>query len=299
MTKALKFPEELKRLILQNKRNYRAGESLETRKVLADLRLNTVCESALCPNRGKCFGERVATFLILGKDCTRGCSFCAVDRGRPEPPDPTEPDRVAEAASRLGLKYIVITSPTRDDLPDGGAAHYAAVISKLRRALPEIKVEALVPDFAGSEEALAAVLESRPTVLSHNLETVPSLYAMVRKGADYGRSLGLIAAVKKLAGGVYSKSGIMVGMGETAGEILSLMRDLRAASCDIVTIGQYIAPSPANYPVKEYVDEKTYKMYEEEAYKMGFLAVASSALVRSSYLAETTFGVLTERKGSL
>jgi len=287
-----KFPEELKQLILRNKKNYRAADSLETRGILSELRLNTVCESALCPNRGKCFGEKVATFLILGKDCTRGCSFCAVDRQKPSPPDPTEPGRVAEASSRLGLKYVVVTSPTRDDLADGGAGHYADVIREIRKTTPETRIEALVPDFGGSEKSLAAVLDSGLTVLSHNLETVPSLYAKVRSGASYRRSLELIAAVKKLSPAVYSKSGIMAGMGETREEVLALMRDLRSAGCDIITIGQYIAPSPKNYPVKEYVTEKTYKMYEEEAYEMGFLAVASSALVRSSYLAETTFGLI-------
>ena len=285
-----KIPEKLKNEILENKRNYRKGESLQTRSLLKELDLNTVCESALCPNRGKCFKDRVATFLILGKNCTRGCSFCAVDREKPLPPDSSEIENIAEAVERLELKYVVLTSPTRDDLPDGGAGHYNRVITKIHEIKPEIKIEALIPDLAGDEDSLKTVLSAPGlTVLSHNLETVPSLYEKVRCGADYKRSLEVIKNVKRFQAGIYSKSGIMAGMGETLDEVVSLMKDLREAGCDIITIGQYIAPSIHNYPVFEYVSEEKFEKYRSMAFDLGFKAVASSALVRSSYLAETTF----------
>lgn len=285
-----RIPEELKNQIISNKKNYHAVDSKFTRDILKTLNLNTVCESALCPNRGKCFKDRVATFLILGKDCTRGCSFCAVDRQKPLPPDDNEIENIAKAVCELKLKYVILTSPTRDDLNDGGAEHYSKIIMRLNEMNPELKIEALIPDFAGSIDSLRTVVKTQGlTVLSHNLETVPSLYSKVRKGADYKRSLNVIENVKYISKSVYSKSGIMVGLGENEDEVAALMKDLRAVDCDILTIGQYIAPSIHHYPIYEYVPEKQFKKYEEIAYKLGFKAVASSALVRSSYLAETTF----------
>ena len=285
-----RIPEELKNQIIENKKNYRASDSKFTREILKKLNLNTVCESALCPNRGKCFKDQVATFLILGKDCTRGCSFCAVDRQKPLPPDESEIENVAQAVRELKLKYVILTSPTRDDLQDGGAAHYSKMIARLYDMNQDLKIEALIPDFAGSIDSLRTVVKTPGlTILSHNLETVPALYAKVRKGADYKRSLNVIENVKYISKSVYSKSGIMVGLGETETEVTALMKDLRAVDCDIITLGQYIAPSIHHYPVAEYVTEKQFKKYEETAYKLGFKAAASSALVRSSYLAETTF----------
>jgi len=290
-----KIPEELKAEIIKNKSGYRAGESLKTRNLLKELNLNTVCESALCPNRGRCFKDEVATFMILGDRCTRACSFCAVSRQKPEPPDPAEIKNVAEAVSRLGLKYVVITSPTRDDLADGGASHFGAVIKSINRLCPQTKVEALIPDFKGDRDALKMVFVEGLTVLSHNLETVKRLYGEVRSGADYGRSLELIRRVHEISKEVFSKSGIMAGLGETQEEVKELMADLRSAGCDIFTIGQYIAPSVKSHAVKEYVDKSVFEKYKVLALEMGFKAVASAPLVRSSFLAETTFNQILSR----
>lgn len=284
-----RMPQSLKNEIVRNKSGYRAEESLKTRAMLKELKLNTVCESALCPNRGRCFKDEVATFMVLGDRCTRACTFCAVDRRRPEPPDAEEAGRVAEAVRRLKLKYVVLTSPTRDDLADGGAAHFTAVITAIHAASPATKIEALIPDFGGSFDSLKKVFVPGLTVLSHNLETVKRLYGEVRSGADYARSLELISRVKSLSGEVYSKSGIMAGLGETFDEVVELMRDLRAAGCDIFTIGQYIAPSTKSHAVVEYIENDIFEKYKKAGLEMGFKAVASAPLVRSSFLAETTF----------
>lgn len=247
--------------------------------------LNTVCESALCPNIGECFHRGVATFLIAGNVCTRACRFCAVEKGKPLPLDDGEPSRVAGAVSALGLKYVVVTSVTRDDLPDGGAKHFSRTVEAIRKAAPGVSVEVLVPDFGGSAEAATTVFRSKPGVFSHNLETVPSLYAHVRSTADYGRSLALLGAAKQA--GLTTKSGLMLGLGEKEKEVIAVMDDLRKTSCDILTLGQYLAPSNKHLPVAELFPEKTFDRYRAIALEKGFKHCASAPYVRSSYLADS------------
>ncbi len=265
----------------------------ETSGLLAQLGLPTVCDTARCPNRGECFSHRTATFLILGEVCTRTCAFCAVKHGRPEgPPAPDEPVRLASAVSKLGLAHVVVTSVTRDDLPDGGARHYAAVVNELHRLCPGVRVEVLAPDFLGSEESLITVLKSGPDILAHNVETVPRLYRAVRRGADYARSLTLLRQAKSLTPDIVVKSGFMLGLGETADEIESVLHDLAAAGCDMVTIGQYLAPSLAHTPVARYASREEFNRWKEKAIGMGFKSAASGPLVRSSYKAPFFFGEL-------
>lgn len=261
----------------------------EVNDLLVDLNLNTVCQEAHCPNRLECFGNHTATFMILGDHCSRNCTFCAVAFGPQDPPNPDEPRRVAEAVSHLGLKYVVLTSVTRDDLSDGGAAHFASTIRAIREIGDEISVEVLVPDFQGSAKALAAVLAAEPAVLNHNVETVPRLYPAVRPQADYERSLQLLAEVKRLTRDTVSKSGFMVGLGEKREEVSSLMRDLREVGCDLVTIGQYLRPSKDHHPVVEYIPPNIFQTYKIEAQSLGFLGVASGPYVRSSYHAEKLY----------
>lgn len=287
--KVVRMPKSLKNEIIKNKERYRGCESLETRRLLKELNLNTVCESALCPNRGRCFKDEVATFMILGDRCTRACTFCAVDKRLPSLPDAAEIENVAKAVLRLKLKYVVLTSPTRDDLLDGGAGHFRLVIEAINKMCTGAKIEALIPDFKGDAGSLKKVLTPGLTVVAHNLETVERLYGQVRKGADYKRSLELIGRVKEMSDGIYSKSGIMAGLGETFDEVISLMKDLRAVDCDIFTIGQYIAPSVKSHAVEEYVDNQIFQRYKKAALELGFKAAASAPLVRSSFLAETTF----------
>ncbi|MCG6918951.1 MAG: lipoyl synthase [Deltaproteobacteria bacterium] len=276
-------PEWLKRRF-----NYKPSVS-EVNDLLADLKLNTVCQEAQCPNQFECFANHTATFMILGDHCSRNCTFCAVAYGSQEPTDPDEPERVAKAVSLLKLKYVVLTSVTRDDLPDGGAAQFAATIRSIRERGNEINVEVLVPDFQGSARALATVVAAEPAVLNHNLETVPRLYPAVRPQADYERSLQLLAEVKLLSPNTLSKSGFMVGLGEKREEVASLLRDLRKVGCDLVTIGQYLRPSKDHHPVVEYVPPNIFQTYEMEARSLGFLGVASGPYVRSSYQAESLY----------
>ncbi|MEN3203486.1 MAG: lipoyl synthase [Atribacterota bacterium] len=269
------------------KRRFPPQEEWErVQKLLRTLTLHTVCESARCPNLGECFRRGTATFLILGNTCTRSCRFCAVGKGMPLPPDPGEPERVAEAAKRLHLRHVVVTSVTRDDLPDGGAEHFAATISAIRKALPQATVEVLIPDFQGSEKALETVLAAYPDVLNHNVETVPRLYPLVRPQADYARSLWLLEKAKEKAPGILTKSGLMVGLGETKAEVEEVLRDLRKAKCDIVTIGQYLRPSVHHLPVASYILPEEFEYYREYALRLGFSGVASGPFVRSSYRAE-------------
>lgn len=260
-----------------------AASTVKVREVLSRYGLNTVCQSAACPNLGQCFTEGTAAFMILGRQCTRNCRFCAVAPGSPAPPDPSEPDRVAAAVRELGLNHVVITSVTRDDLPDGGAGHFAAVIRALRSSRPEATVEILTPDFRGNRTALESVVAAGPDVYNHNIETVPRLYAAVRPGADYGRSLTLLRRVKESAPGMMTKSGLMAGLGETEEEILEVLRDLRAAGCEMLTIGQYLRPSQAHLPVAEYVPPERFAAWAAEARAMGFRHVAAGPLVRSSF----------------
>ncbi len=266
-----------------------AGEMSEVPNLLRELSLSTVCQSARCPNAPQCYARRTATFMILGETCTRGCTFCAVSRGKPGPVDPAEPGRLAEAIARLGLRYVVITSVTRDDLPDGGAGHFARTIETVRRQQPGIKIEALVPDFGGQAEALATVLAARPEVLGHNLETVPRLYPEVRPQADYRRSLDLLRNSKRRGQAALTKSGLMLGLGETEDEVIKVLQDLRGAGCDILTLGQYLAPSRGHHAVADYVPPPVFEAYRERALALGFRAVAAAPQVRSSYRAEELF----------
>jgi len=255
-------------------------------RLLRSLSLHTVCESARCPNLGECFRRGTATFLILGDTCTRSCRFCAVKKGIPLPPDPEEPRRVAEAARTLSLHHVVVTSVTRDDLPDGGAEHFAKTIQAIRECLPQATVEVLVPDFQGSAEALEVVLAARPDVLNHNVETVPRLYSLVRPQADYARSLELLRRTRARYPGILVKSGLMVGLGETQKEVEAVLWDLKEAGCDVVTIGQYLRPTAWHLPVVAYVPPEVFAYYREYALRLGFRGVASGPFVRSSYRAE-------------
>lgn len=272
-----------------------AGSMTQVSGLLEELNLNTVCESARCPNIGQCFSRGTATFMILGSNCTRNCTFCAVNKYPPSPLDPAEPGHVAEAVSRLKLQYVVITSVTRDDLPDGGAAHFARTVELVHRLPGNIRVEILVPDFAGDTAALKTVLESRPEVIAHNLETVPRLYPEVRPMADYRRSLDLLRQSKAIAPDILTKSGLMLGLGETREEVLQAMRDLREAGCDLLTLGQYLAPSPQHHPVVDFITPEAFAAYEPIALKMGFSGIASAPLVRSSYQAAELFNSTTQK----
>lgn len=250
-----------------------------------DLSLHTVCQEAQCPNGGECFARRTATFLILGDTCTRNCTFCAVNSGRPLPPDENEPRHLLEAAERLDLEYVVITSVTRDDLPDGGASQFASAVELLRRERPRSQVEVLIPDFRGSQASMRTITTAGPQVINHNVETVPRLYPEVRPQADYARSVNLLSAVKELAPDITTKSGLMLGLGETEPEVTEVMSDLREAGCDLLTIGQYLQPSPEHHPVVRYVPPAEFDRYRQAGLEMGFSAVASAPLVRSSYRA--------------
>lgn len=254
----------------------------ETKKILRSFGVSTVCEEARCPNQSECFSNKSATFMILGDRCTRNCAFCAVESGMPLPVDSYEPERVADAAFSLGLKFVVITSVTRDDMQDGGAGQFAKTIQALRKRDHEMKVEILTPDFKGDLAALRTVLDALPDVFNHNIETVPGLYPIVRPGADYMRSLNILKSAKRLYTDIKIKSGIMLGLGEKEHEVLSVMRDLLDAGCDFLTIGQYLQPRRKNLPVYEYVVPEIFKEYRDKGLKMGFKAVASSPLTRSS-----------------
>lgn len=253
--------------------------------LLDGLALHTVCQEALCPNLPECFGQGTATFLILGDVCTRNCRFCAVKKGHPLPPDPEEPERIAEAAARLHLRYVVVTSVTRDDLPDGGAGHFAATVRAIRRRLPEAGVEVLIPDFRGSLAALETVLDAGPDGVNHNVETVPRLYPPIRPQADYRRSIGILSWVKVRAPQIATKSGLMLGLGERTAEVLQVFYDLREAGCDILTLGQYLQPTERQHPVVRYVPPEEFAEYREKAEAMGFRKVVAGPLVRSSYQA--------------
>lgn len=267
-----------------------------TRRLLREHGLHTVCEEARCPNQGECFSRQTATFMILGDTCTRGCAFCAVTSGQPRPPDPAEPEAIAGAVRQLGLRYTVITSVTRDDLPDGGAAHFAAVIRAVRTNNPEVRIEVLVPDFAGNAAAVQTVLAARPDVFNHNVETVPRLYPQVRPQADYRRSLEVLrlaaAGGGARPGGLPVKSGIMAGLGETGEEVAAVMDNLLAAGCQIMTIGQYLQPSRANLPVVRYLEPAEFREWEEMGRAKGFREVFAGPLVRSSYSAGEVFSRL-------
>jgi lipoyl synthase len=256
------------------------------KRVMRQQSLHTVCEEARCPNRGECFSRGTATFLLLGDVCTRTCGFCDIASGRPRPVDPSEAARVADAVRQMGLRFVVVTSVNRDDLPDGGAAHFAATIRALRRLDPVPGIEVLTPDFRGRLDSVRVVVESKPDVYNHNVETVPRLYVRVRPGARLDRSLGLLAAAKRLDPGLTTKSGLMLGLGETQDEVLELLGRLRQANVEIVTIGQYLRPSRESLPVVEYVPPETFERYREAGERLGFRHVFAGPFVRSSYRAE-------------
>jgi lipoic acid synthetase len=257
--------------------------------------LHTVCESAVCPNVGTCFSAGTATFMILGNTCTRNCSFCGVFTGKPQPPDPEEPLHVAEAARDLSLKHVVITSVTRDDLADGGAAQFAKTILQINHLLPVASTDVLIPDFQGSRENLAIVMDAKPDILAHNLETVPRLYATCRQSADYRRSLRILRHAKELCPERFTKSGIMLGLGETRDEIFEVMRDLREVDCDFLTIGQYLRPSADQIEVREFIRPEIFEEYRQMGGEMGFRYVASSPFVRSSFHAEEALKFVEKR----
>ncbi len=259
----------------------------EIKDILRANKLVTVCEEASCPNIGECFGKGTATFMIMGDKCTRRCPFCDVGHGRPDPLDVHEPENLAKTIAALKLKYVVITSVDRDDLRDGGAGHFVACIERTRALSPETQIEVLVPDFRGRDDRALEILKAAPPdVMNHNLETVPRLYREARPGSDYAFSLNLLKKFKALFPHVPTKSGLMVGLGETDEEILQVMRDMRAHDIDMLTIGQYLAPSSSHLPVRRYVHPDTFKMFEAEAYRMGFGHAAVGAMVRSSYHAD-------------
>jgi lipoic acid synthetase len=253
---------------------------------LRGLGVETVCEQAMCPNIGECFSRNQATFLILGRQCTRMCSFCNIDKGAPVAFDLDEPKRVADAVGKLGLKHVVVTSVTRDDLPDGGAGIFSDTVKHIRCSNPQTKIELLIPDFKLSLEALKLVVEAAPDIIAHNVETVPSLYPAVRQGSVYLRSLDVLRMVKKINPSLKTKSGLMLGMGEKQEEVIAVMKDLRLVGCDYLSIGQYLAPSLNHYSVKEYILPQQFDYYRFEALRLGFSHVESAPYVRSSYLAE-------------
>lgn len=270
-------PEWLKIRVRQNE------EYGTVEEVLQRNHLHTVCVEANCPNRLECYGKKTATFMILGRVCTRNCTFCNVTKGEVDQVDPEEPEAVARAVEALGLRHAVITSVTRDDLDDGGAEHFFRVIRAIRERKPDTIIEVLIPDFQGKEAPLNRVMAAGPEIINHNVETVPTLYSQVRPMADYQQSLDLLKRVKETSPGIYTKSGMMLGLGEKEDQVVKTLSDLRGAGCDILTIGQYLAPSPQHHPVVEYVHPRQFEEYRKAALEMGFLSVASAPFVRSSY----------------
>ncbi len=271
-------------------------EYLRTKKIMQEKGLHTVCEEASCPNIGECWSQNHATFLIMGDICTRACAFCNVRTGVPLALDPEEPLKTAKATQQLGLKHVVVTSVDRDDLPDGGAQHIADTITQIKALCPQTTVEVLTPDFFRKGNALLPVVKAKPDVFNHNLETVPSLYLSVRPGARYYHSLRLLQQAKEYDPLIFTKSGLMVGMGETKEEIMQVMDDLRCADVDFLTIGQYLQPTRKHHPLKRYVNPKEFEEFEKIAYAKGFLQVSSTPLTRSSYHADADFAELVKKR---
>ncbi|NDF12547.1 MAG: lipoyl synthase [Proteobacteria bacterium] len=264
-------------------------EFQSTRELIRAHKLNTVCEEAACPNIGECWSQKHATVMILGSVCTRACAFCNIATGLPDKLDPHEPDNLANAAEKLGLKHMVITSVDRDDLDDGGADHFVQCIAKLRKKTPNTTIEILTPDFLRKEGALEKVARARPDVFNHNVETVPRLYPTIRPGARYFHSMNLLSKVKEIDPSIFTKSGLMVGLGETKEEVLQVMDDMRSADVDFITIGQYLQPTPKHAPIQRYVTPDEFKMYEQVARGKGFLMVSATPMTRSSYHAGDDF----------
>ena len=261
----------------------------EVARLMKDLKLNTVCKEANCPNLGECYKKHTATFMVMGSACTRNCRFCNVSCAKPQPLDPDEPRHLAEVAKKLALRHVVVTQVTRDDLPDGGAAHMAAVVRAVHETCPGTTVEVLISDLKGSEDALRVVLDAKPEVLNHNVEMVSRLYHDVRPQARYERSLKVLSDSKKFAPNILAKTGFMLGLGETDDEVYALMDDIRATGCDILTISQYLQPSPQHWALQRYVTPEEFARFKDIAMEKGFKFVASSPLVRSSYRAAEAF----------
>jgi lipoic acid synthetase len=272
-------------------------EYLHLKQVMRERGLHTVCEEARCPNIGECWGHGTATFMILGDVCTRACSYCAVAHGRPDPLDPGEPARVADAIDAMRLRYVVVTSVDRDDLPDGGASVFASTIRETRARLPECRIEVLIPDFKGDEAALRTVLDARPDVLNHNTETVPRLYRMARSGGRYARTLELLDRARRYAPSIPTKSGVMVGLGEERDELVQTFRDLRGAGCQILTVGQYLRPTADHAPMVRYYHPDEFRELKSIALDLGFVQVESGPLVRSSYHAHETADAFSRQSG--
>lgn len=287
-SRAGRMPSWLKRPVAYT------GQKTFVETELARIGLTTVCAEAKCPNRGECYARGTATFLIMGDTCSRGCGFCGVRRGAPRLLDDSEPSRVCDMVKRLGLRHVVITSVTRDDLPDGGAGHFARTVNMLRRRLPGCTVEILVPDFRGNEQSLVTVFKSRPDVFNHNIETVARLYPAVRPEASYQRSLGILSRAAQWRPEMITKSGIMVGLGETFAEVLAVLADVRRAGCSIVTIGQYLQPSSKQAPVYEFIEPDVFRRYEAVGRSMGFTRIIAGPYVRSSYRAREAMDFASE-----
>jgi len=262
------------------------GQVLFIQKFLKEMNIKTVCENALCPNRGECYARKTVTFMILGSSCTRNCRFCAVEKGKPESLNLEEPLRVAQAVKDLKLRHVVITSVTRDDLSDGGASQFVKVIKTIKKINPGTIIEALIPDFKGSLSSISKVVESGLHILNHNLDTVSRLYPEIRPEADYKRSLGILKAAKEIKNDIITKSGLMLGLGETFKEVEEAMNDLRKVNCDFLTLGQYLAPTSSHYPIKEFITPEIFERYKKIATEKGFSRVASGPWVRSSYYAD-------------
>ena len=288
--KILPKPEWLK------KRLPSGFENNEICALIDDQSLHTVCQEAKCPNQWECFSKHTATFLIMGGRCTRNCRFCGVEHGPLGPPDPKEPERVAEAAAKMNLKYVVVTSVTRDDLEDGGASFFAEIIFALKKKIRGVRVEVLIPDFQGNRQALKTVLDAGPDVLNHNIETVPRLYSVARPQADYQQSLTLLANVRLIAPSIPAKSGLMLGLGETDAEIETVLGDLLNTGCSILTIGQYLQPTVEHLPVKKYVHPEDFDQLRKKALEMGFVEVASGPFVRSSYHAQDSYQAVMDKR---
>ncbi len=275
------------------------GRWAETARIIERLRLATVCQSARCPNIWECFSKKIATVMILGERCTRNCRFCAVETGTPEAVDEDEPRRVAEAVRELGLRHVVVTSVTRDDLEDGGAGHFAKVVKEILLVNEGVTVEVLTPDFGGRIDVLRQIVEAGPVIFGHNVETVPRLYSPVRPEADYRRSLGLLGAVKEMESDrMLTKSGLMVGLGEALDEVVEVLRDLREVGCDIVTIGQYLQPTRDSVPVEEFIRPEKFEELERTALEMGFAGAFCGPFVRSSYLADRFVAAMDAERAS-
>ena len=287
---------------LQNKPSWLRVKALtgetfkKTKQIVKEKSLNTVCEAAACPNIGECWNKKHATFMILGSVCTRACRFCNIETGIPNKLDPHEPEKIAQSVMELGLKHVVITSVDRDDLDDGGASHFAACILEIKKTSQKVSVEVLTPDFLRKEDVYKVIVDAKPEVFNHNIETVPSLYSKIRPGARYFNSLNLLNNVKKYDKNIFTKSGIMVGLGETTIEVLQVMDDLRSAGVDFLTIGQYLQPTPKHAKIKKYITPQEFQYYEKIAKVKGFMVVSATPLTRSSYHAEDDFAKLKKKK---